>query len=53
MDFKKMTLMSIFGERCIDFDLLYEVEHDVFIAILRAYRESDWEKVSYILDTEF
>jgi len=43
----------MFTDRCMMFELVYEMDSELLAEIQAAYHENDWDRIAEILDNEF
>ena len=54
MNIKKIDiLIGMFTERCMMFDLVYEMDSELLAEMQAAYHADDWDRIASILDNEF
>ena len=54
MNTEKMNkLVTMFTDRCMMFELVYEMDSDLLAEMQAAYHENDWDRIAYILDNHF
>jgi hypothetical protein len=54
MNTEKMNkLVTMFTDRCMMFELVYEMDSGLLAEMQAAYHADDWDRIAYILDNHF
>jgi len=54
MNTEKMNkLVTMFTDRCMMFELVYEMDSELLAEMQAAYHANDWDRIAYILDNHF
>ena len=47
------TLIGMFTERCMMFELVHDMDSELLAEMQAAYHADDWDRIAYILDNHF